>query len=77
MQREPVLHDGVFGNSIGEVEDLIRKHDDFEKTILAHQDLFEGLKKLTLVNIDFFISTFSLCTLKLIKVGLLVRRTVP
>lgn len=50
VAREPVLRDERFGESIPQVEDLIRKHDDFEKTIEAQADKFSALRRLTLVS---------------------------
>ena len=47
--REPILNDGKLGESIGQVEDLIRKHDDFEKTIEAQEDKFSALRRVTMV----------------------------
>jgi hypothetical protein len=47
--REPVLHDPDVGESIPEVEELIRKHEDFEKTVEAQEDKFAALKRVTLV----------------------------
>lgn len=51
--REPILRDGPLGSSINEVEDLIRKHEDFEKTILAQEEKFAALKKMTLLEEAF------------------------
>lgn len=49
QSREPTLHDGKLGDSIAQVEDLIRKHEDFEKTIQAQEEKFQSLKRITLV----------------------------
>lgn len=52
--REPVLNDDKLGDSIWQVEELIRKHEDFEKTIEAQEEKFNTLKRITLVwNINF------------------------
>lgn len=48
--RESALRDGKVGESIIQVEDLIRKHEDFEKTITAQEEKFEALKRITLVR---------------------------
>ncbi|XP_075227745.1 spectrin beta chain, non-erythrocytic 5 kst isoform X2 [Lycorma delicatula] len=53
QSREPTLHDGKLGDSIAQVEDLIRKHDDFEKTIQAQEDKFVALKRITLLEQAF------------------------
>lgn len=47
--REGILKDGKVGNNILQVEELIRKHEDFEKTIFAQEDKFSALKRITLV----------------------------
>lgn len=47
--REPTLHDSKLGDSIPVVEELIRKHEDFEKTIEAQEDKFAALRRITLV----------------------------
>ncbi|XP_066999614.1 spectrin beta chain, non-erythrocytic 5 isoform X3 [Anabrus simplex] len=51
--REPILHDGKLGESIGQVEELIRRHDDFEKTIEAQEEKFEGLRRITMLEEAF------------------------
>lgn len=48
--REPVLNDDKLGDSIWQVEELIRKHEDFEKTIEAQEEKFDTLKRITLVR---------------------------
>jgi hypothetical protein len=51
VSREPLLHDGKFGETIAQVEDLIRKHEDFEKTIEAQEDKFSALRRVTMVSL--------------------------
>ncbi|XP_034944641.1 LOW QUALITY PROTEIN: spectrin beta chain, non-erythrocytic 5 [Chelonus insularis] len=53
ISREPMLHDGNLGETIPQVEDLIRKHDDFEKTIEAQEEKFEALKRVTMLELAF------------------------
>ncbi|XP_044008912.1 spectrin beta chain, non-erythrocytic 5 isoform X1 [Aphidius gifuensis] len=53
ISREPMLNDGKFGDTIPQVEDLIRKHEDFEKTIEAQEDKFESLKRITMLEQAF------------------------
>lgn len=48
--REPMLKDELLGDSIPQVEELITKHQDFEKTIEAQEDKFNALKRITLVS---------------------------
>jgi spectrin beta len=50
ISREPLLHDGKLGETIAQVEDLIRKHEDFEKTIEAQEDKFSALRRITMVS---------------------------
>jgi len=47
--REPILNDDKLGDSIWQVEELIRKHEDFEKTIEAQEEKFDTLKRITMV----------------------------
>ncbi|XP_049846907.1 spectrin beta chain, non-erythrocytic 1 isoform X2 [Schistocerca gregaria] len=53
VSREPILLDGKLGDTIAQVEDLIRKHDDFEKTIEAQEDKFNALHRRTLLEEEF------------------------
>lgn len=50
QSREPTLHDEKFGDSIPHVEDLIRKHEDFEKTIEAQEEKFNSIRRITMVS---------------------------
>lgn len=49
ISREPMLQDEKLGESIPQVEELIRKHEDFEKTIEAQEEKFNALKRITMV----------------------------
>ena len=51
--REETLADAKLGNTIMEVEDIIKKHEDFEHTIKAQEDKFEALKRVTLLEEAF------------------------
>ncbi|XP_030753943.1 spectrin beta chain, non-erythrocytic 2 isoform X2 [Sitophilus oryzae] len=51
--RESILREGKVGDSILQVEDLIRKHQDFEETVKAQEDKFEALKRMTLLEEAF------------------------
>lgn len=51
--RESVLKNPKLGDSIAAVEELIKKHDDFEKTIDAQVDKFNALKRTTLLEEAF------------------------
>ncbi|CRK98513.1 CLUMA_CG011869, isoform A [Clunio marinus] len=50
LSREVQLKDGELGETIPHVEDLIRKHEDFEKTVAAQEEKFEALKRITLLE---------------------------
>ncbi|XP_040070142.1 spectrin beta chain, non-erythrocytic 1 [Ixodes scapularis] len=45
--REAFLRDENHGDSIAAVEELIRKHDDFMKTVEAQEDRFNTVKRIT------------------------------
>lgn len=51
--REGILKDSKIGESIPQVEDLIRKHRDFEEAVKAQEDKFDALKRMTLVEEAF------------------------
>lgn len=50
QSREPQLKDQKMGDSIVQVEELIRRHEDFEKTVEAQEEKFQALRRITLVN---------------------------
>ena len=47
--RRPVLDDKTLGDSIDAVEEQLQKHDDFEKMILAQEERFNSITRMTLV----------------------------
>lgn len=51
--RESVVKDDQMGDTIVEVEELIRRHDDFLKTIDAQEDKLEPIKRFTMIEEDF------------------------
>ncbi|XP_076180871.1 spectrin beta chain, non-erythrocytic 5 kst isoform X3 [Ptiloglossa arizonensis] len=53
VSREPMLNDGKLGESISQVEEFIRKHEDFEKTIEAQEERFSALKRITMLEQAF------------------------
>lgn len=63
--REPQLKDAKLGESIGQVEELIRRHEDFEKTVEAQGDKFQALKRITMVSVltSSIVHTFRLLIL--------------
>ncbi|KRK01057.1 uncharacterized protein Dyak_GE21360, isoform B [Drosophila yakuba] len=48
--REPQLKDTKLGDSIPQVEDLLRRHEDFEKTVAAQEEKFQAIKRITLLE---------------------------
>ncbi|XP_055643020.1 spectrin beta chain isoform X2 [Toxorhynchites rutilus septentrionalis] len=53
ISRQVQLKDGKLGESIAQVEDLIRKHEDFEKTVAAQEEKVLALKRITLLEQKF------------------------
>ncbi|KAG5890886.1 hypothetical protein JTB14_002826 [Gonioctena quinquepunctata] len=53
ISREGNLSDSKLGENIPQVEDLIRKHRDFEEAIKAQEEKFNALKRMTLVEDAF------------------------
>ena len=53
VSQETVLHDGNLGDTIAQVDDLIRKHEDFEKTVQAQEEKFNALQRVTMVCSQF------------------------
>ncbi|CAG2161762.1 unnamed protein product, partial [Oppiella nova] len=51
--RENMISDDNLGDSIADVEDLIRKHEDFEKAIIAQEEKVKAIQRLTLIEDDF------------------------
>uniref|UniRef100_A0A1B0AD16 Spectrin beta chain, non-erythrocytic 5 n=1 Tax=Glossina pallidipes TaxID=7398 RepID=A0A1B0AD16_GLOPL len=51
--REPLLKDTKLGESIPQVEDMLRRHSDFEKTLQAQEDKFQAIKRITLLEQRF------------------------
>ncbi|KAL9901308.1 spectrin beta chain, non-erythrocytic 5 kst isoform 1-T1 [Glossina fuscipes fuscipes] len=51
--REPMLKDTKLGESIPQVEDMLRRHSDFEKTLEAQEDKFQAIKRITLLEQRF------------------------
>jgi len=47
IAQEPYLHSSEFGQSIDEVENLIKKHEAFEKACAAQEERFAALERLT------------------------------
>ena len=61
IAQDPYLKSDEFGQSIDEVENLIKKHEAFEKAAAAQEERFAALERLTTVsrfNISLFLSKF-------------------
>lgn len=48
--REDLLSKAPLGSTLGEVEDLLSRHEDFERTVLAQEDRFDAIRRLTLLE---------------------------
>ncbi|XP_035899186.1 spectrin beta chain, non-erythrocytic 1 isoform X2 [Anopheles stephensi] len=53
ISRQMQLKDSKLGDSIAQVEDLLRKHEDFEKTVAAQEEKVLALKRITLLEQRF------------------------
>lgn len=45
--REPTMKEKNFGESISAVEELLRRQDDFDKTVDAQDDKFKSIVRRT------------------------------
>jgi hypothetical protein len=61
VYRQPLLHDGKVGETIAQVDDLIRKHEDFEKTVQAQEEKFSALQRVTMVGSHFVCVCMCMC----------------
>ena len=50
IAQDPYLKSDEFGQSIDEVENLIKKHEAFEKAAAAQEERFAALERLTTVS---------------------------
>lgn len=59
IAQEPYLMSTELGHTIDEVENLIKKHEAFEKSAAAQEERFSALKRLTtvshLINFDLYL----------------------
>ena len=59
IAQDPYLKSDEFGQSIDEVENLIKKHEAFEKAAAAQEERFAALERLTTVSSRSNIYVFS------------------
>lgn len=50
IAQEPYLMSGELGHTIDEVDNLIKKHEAFEKSAAAQEERFSALERLTTVS---------------------------
>ena len=50
LAQDPYLKSEEYGHTIDEVENLIKKHEAFEKAASAQEERFAALERLTTVN---------------------------
>lgn len=48
--RHTIVKDVQLGDSIPQIEDLIKRHDDFEKTVAAQEEKFNAVKRITMLE---------------------------
>lgn len=53
IAQEPYLMSTELGHTIDEVENLIKKHEAFEKSAAAQEERFSALERLTTVRSTF------------------------
>lgn len=53
IAQEPYLLSAELGHTIDEVENLIKKHEAFEKSAAAQEERFSALERLTTVSFLF------------------------
>merc|ERR1719285_283191 len=51
--REPTVRDATLGESIDEVEQLLKLQRDFEGTVVAQENKLEGVNRITLIEKNF------------------------
>jgi Spectrin repeat len=51
IAQEPYLMSSELGHTIDEVENLIKKHEAFEKSAAAQEERFSALERLTTVSV--------------------------
>ena len=52
LAQDPYLKSEEYGHTIDEVENLIKKHEAFEKAASAQEERFAALERLTTVSVD-------------------------
>lgn len=70
IAQEPYLMSGELGHTIDEVDNLIKKHEAFEKSAAAQEERFSALERLTTVSggLEFGLRLLSLLGCRLCSV---------
>ena len=55
LAQDPYLKSEEYGHTIDEVENLIKKHEAFEKAASAQEERFAALERLTTVSDEMFV----------------------
>lgn len=72
IAQEPYLMSGEMGHTIDEVENLIKKHEAFEKSAAAQEERFSALERLTTVSgLEVGFVLYSLARVNFVSVPLL------
>ena len=58
LAQDPYLKSEEYGHTIDEVENLIKKHEAFEKAAAAQEDRFSALERLTTVSHIYFLQRY-------------------
>lgn len=58
IAQEPYLMSTDLGHTIDDVENLIKKHEAFEKSAAAQEERFSALERLTTVSLFFYVVNF-------------------
>ena len=60
LAQDPYLKSEEYGHTIDEVENLIKKHEAFEKAAAAQEERFAALERLTTVSFIPTLQQFSI-----------------
>lgn len=74
IAQEPYLMSAELGHTIDEVENLIKKHEAFEKSAAAQEERFSALERLTTVSDTTFVSMYFLLLISVLSLSLSSRK---